>query len=55
MLPGAFPSILLVIAISVALGQGFWQAFVAIGVSNWVDTARIVRGEVFLAAGKRFR
>jgi peptide/nickel transport system permease protein len=43
----SFPSILLVIAISVALGQGFWQAFVAIGVSNWVDTARIVRGQFF--------
>lgn len=44
----AFPSILLVIAISVALGQGFWQAFIAIGVSSWVDTARIVRGQFFI-------
>lgn len=43
----SFPNILLVIAISVALGQGFWQAFIAIGVSNWVDTARIVRGQFF--------
>jgi peptide/nickel transport system permease protein len=26
---------------------GFWQAFIAIGVANWVDTARIVRGQFF--------
>lgn len=27
--------------------QGLWQAFIAIGVANWVDTARIVRGQFF--------
>ncbi len=27
--------------------QGFWQAFIAIGIANWVDTARIVRGQFF--------
>jgi ABC-type dipeptide/oligopeptide/nickel transport system permease subunit len=43
----AFPSILLVIAFSVILGQGFWQTFIAIGVSSWVDIARIVRGQFF--------
>lgn len=43
----SFPSILLVIAFSVALGQGLWQTFVAIGVSTWVDIARIVRGQFF--------
>lgn len=43
----SFPSILLVIAFSVALGQGEWQTFVAIGVSTWVDVARIVRGQFF--------
>ncbi|MBS1912519.1 MAG: ABC transporter permease [Bacteroidetes bacterium] len=26
---------------------GFWQAFIAIGIANWVDTARIVRGQFF--------
>lgn len=41
----SFPTILLVIAFSVVLGQGFWQTFVAIGVSTWVDIARIVRGQ----------
>jgi len=43
----AFPSILFVIAISVVLGKGFWQAFVAIGLTAWVDVARIVRGQFF--------
>jgi peptide/nickel transport system permease protein len=43
----SFPTILLVIAFSVMLGQGFWQAFVAIGISSWVDVARIVRGQFF--------
>lgn len=43
----AFPSILFVIAISVVLGKGFWQAFVAIGLTGWVDVARIVRGQFF--------
>lgn len=43
----SFPTILLVIAFSVMLGQGYWQAFVAIGISSWVDIARIVRGQFF--------
>lgn len=43
----AFPSILFVIAISVVLGKGFWQAFVAIGLTSWVEVARIVRGQYF--------
>ncbi len=43
----AFPSILFIIAISVVLGKGFWQSFVAIGLTGWVDIARIVRGQFF--------
>jgi peptide/nickel transport system permease protein len=43
----SFPFILLVIAFSLAIGQGFWQAAVAIAVASWVDTARIVRGQFF--------
>ncbi|MCE1166290.1 MAG: ABC transporter permease [Bacteroidetes bacterium] len=42
----AFPSILLVIAISIVLGKGFWQAFVAIGLTGWVDIARVIRGQI---------
>lgn len=43
----AFPSILLVIAISIVLGKGYWQAFVAIGLSSWIEIARITRGQIF--------
>ncbi len=43
----SIPSIMLVIAISLVLGsKGLWVVFVAIGLTIWVDIARIVRGEV---------
>lgn len=43
----AFPSILFIIALSVVLGKGYWQSFVAIGLTGWVEIARIVRGQFF--------
>jgi oligopeptide transport system permease protein len=42
----SLPSLLLVIAISFALGKGFWQIFIAVGLSTWVDVSRLVRGQV---------
>ncbi len=42
----SLPSLLLVIAISFALGKGFWQVFIAIGLSMWVEVARMVRGQI---------
>jgi peptide/nickel transport system permease protein len=55
----SIPTILLVIAITFALGKGFWQVFVAVGLTMWVDIARMVRGQVmsikqqeFVLAGK---
>ena len=42
----ALPSLLLVIAISFALGKGLGQIYIAIGISMWVDVARLVRGQV---------
>ena len=41
----SIPTLLLVIAVSFALGKGFWQIFVAIGLTMWVDIARVVRGQ----------
>lgn len=41
----SFPSILFVISISLVLGKGYWQAFVAIGLTSWVEIARISRGQ----------
>ena len=37
---------LLVIAISLAIGKGFWQIYIAIGCSIWVEVARLVRGKI---------
>jgi peptide/nickel transport system permease protein len=42
----ALPALLLVIAISFALGKGLWQIFIAVGMSMWVEVARLVRGQV---------
>ena len=42
----SIPTLLLVIAISIALGTGFWQVFIAIGLTMWVEVARVTRGEV---------
>jgi oligopeptide transport system permease protein len=44
----SLPSLLLVIAISFALGKGFWQIFIAVGLSTWVDVSRLVRGQLLL-------
>jgi peptide/nickel transport system permease protein len=43
----SIPTLLLVIAITLALGKGFWQVFVAVGLTMWVDVARLVRGQIF--------
>ena len=42
----SIPTLLLVIAISIVLGKGFWQVFVAVGLTMWVEVARVTRGEV---------
>jgi peptide/nickel transport system permease protein len=36
----------LVFALTLLLGKGFWQVFIAIGLTMWVNVARIVRGQV---------
>jgi peptide/nickel transport system permease protein len=43
----SIPGIMLVIAISLALqSKGIWVAFVAVGLTSWVDIARVVRGQI---------
>ena len=44
----SIPTLLMVIAITLALGKGFWQVFVAVGLTMWVEVARIVRGQVLV-------
>jgi peptide/nickel transport system permease protein len=50
----SIPTLLLVIAISVALGKGFWQVFIAVGLTMWVEVARIVRGQVITLKNRQF-
>ena len=42
----SIPTLLLVIAISLSIGKGFWQIYIAIGCSIWVEVARLVRGKI---------
>lgn len=50
----SIPTVLLVIAITFALGKGFWQIFIAVGLTMWVDIARVVRGQVFTIKEKEY-
>jgi peptide/nickel transport system permease protein len=50
----SLPTLLLVIAITLALGKGFWQVFIAVGLTMWVDVARIVRGQVMSIREENF-
>lgn len=45
----SIPTLLLVIAITLALGKGFWQVFIAVGLTMWVEVARVVRGQLISA------
>ncbi|MGC8751049.1 ABC transporter permease [Hydrotalea sp.] len=41
----SIPTILLVFAVTLVLGKGFWQVFIAVGLTMWVNVARMVRGQ----------
>lgn len=43
----SIPTLLLVFAITLVMGKGFWQVFVAVGLTLWVSVARMIRGQVF--------
>lgn len=44
----SIPTLLLVIALTFVLGKGLTQVFIAVGLTMWVEVARVVRGQ-FLA------
>ena len=50
----SIPTLLLVIAITLALGKGFWQVFIAVGLTMWVEVARIVRGQILSLKERTF-
>lgn len=50
----AVPTLLLVIAITFALGKGFWQIFIAVGFTMWVEVARVTRGQIISVREKEY-
>lgn len=51
----SIPGIILVIAISMALqSRGVWVAFVAVGLTMWVDVARVMRGQIMTIKEKLY-
>lgn len=50
----SIPTLLLVVAITMALGKGFIQVFIAVGLTMWVEVARLVRGQFFSLREQQF-
>jgi ABC-type dipeptide/oligopeptide/nickel transport system permease subunit len=50
----SIPTLLLVFAITLVLGKGFWQVFIAVGLTMWVNVARLVRGQVMAVQQKEY-
>ena len=50
----AFPDLLLVLVFVAAFGPSFWSIFIAIGITNWVVLARLVRGSVLSIKEKEY-
>ncbi|MEZ4799405.1 MAG: ABC transporter permease [Flavobacteriales bacterium] len=50
----AVPTLLLVMAITFAFGTGFWKVFLAVGLTMWVEVARITRGQVLSIREKEY-
>lgn len=42
----SLPTLLIVIAITFALGKGVVQVFIAVGLTMWVEVARVTRGQI---------
>lgn len=50
----SIPLLLWVFALILALGREFWQIYLAVGLTMWVEVARIVRGQFFSLREKEF-
>jgi peptide/nickel transport system permease protein len=50
----SIPTLLLVIAITLVLGKGTWQVFIAVGLTMWVDVSRVVRGQILSLREQEF-
>ncbi len=50
----SIPTLLLVIALTFVLGKGFWQVFIAVGFTMWVEVARVIRGQIISLREKEY-
>lgn len=50
----SIPTLLFVIAFSMAFGKGYSSVYIAVGLTMWVEVARIVRGQVLTIREKEF-
>jgi len=50
----SIPTLLMVIAITLVIGKGFWQIFIAVGLTMWVEVARVVRGQILSVREKEY-
>lgn len=50
----AIPTLLLVFAITLTVGKGFWEIFIAIGLTMWISAARLIRGQVLVLREMEF-
>ncbi|MCX7986822.1 MAG: ABC transporter permease [Bacteroidales bacterium] len=50
----SIPTLLLVLSLTLVIKKGLFQVFVAIGLTMWVDVARMVRGQILSLREKEF-
>jgi len=50
----SIPTLLLIIAVTLVLGKGFVTVFFAVGLTMWVELARIVRGQILSIREKEY-
>ncbi|MGC8823231.1 MAG: ABC transporter permease [Bacteroidales bacterium] len=50
----SIPTLLLVLSLTLVINKGILQVFIAIGLTMWVDVARMVRGQILSLREKEF-
>lgn len=50
----SIPALLMVIAITMVIGKGWDKTFIAVGLTMWVEIARVVRGQVLAVREKEY-
>ncbi|MEY2964012.1 MAG: hypothetical protein RL754_1273 [Bacteroidota bacterium] len=50
----SIPTLLLVIALTFVLGKGMVQVFIAVGLTMWVEVARVIRGQFLVEKNKEY-